>query len=114
MEGQRERGARGRAKRSRKAESERMRRRGQVGRKEGGGGNEERERERERVGGREREEQRQRKKRSARGPVDKLRVLLCFFSRARAGTSKRRRREVIFDYRLDTTILGADQRPTAD
>jgi len=27
---------------------------------------------------------------------------------------RRRRREVILDYRLDTTILGADQRPTAD
>lgn len=75
---------------------------------------------------RERESERERDRRNARArahsPVDKPRVFSCVRAVgcddecARAGTSsrRRRRREVILDYRLDTTILGADQRPTAD
>ena len=76
---------------------------------------------REREGKREREKKRRNTARArARNPVDKLRVcppVLVDGRRVRScrhKLSRRRRREVILDYRLDTTILGADQRPTAD
>ena len=90
------------------------------GRLDGGPG-EERRREKEKERERERERRRNARAR-AHSPVDKPRVFSrvravgCDDECARAGTSsrRRRRREVILDYRLGTTILGADQRPTAD